>query len=263
MSRLYIIKGARPAGAAAAPAPAPAVAAPVAPAERSFASPFAAPVLSPAAAAPVPIKRPTAATGFAYPTTTTQGLSSDERQRLGYLAQQAWDVAIESDPGILTLYKEQGIKKTAAAKHWRHAQCKLATRTHAAGQIGRISEASRAHYADLESHFAMMAGQSVRAFNAAMDTGLEDDGTTLRADSKQAAFVLKRLKAAMAAKGIHMNYAVKIAKDKFAGKTVLSAKQMWNMVYTLTNRQSAKEGRGNTANRNKSQRSKPPGDQPF
>lgn len=273
-TRLYILK---PPGSSNTPAQGAQGAAPPVPAmpgqaspERAFSSPFASPVPSVAPAPAVPASdliRPTAATGHVYPTTAMQGLSRDEKSELGQLAQAAWKAAVAADPEMLEVYLRNGVKKTAAQTHWRHLQCKLATRDHVAGQIDGISKATRAHYPDLEAHFRNLGGDSVGAFNAAMGTG--DDGESLRADSKQAAWVLRQLMEEVKEAGLHPNYVKAIARNKFKGARVLNAKQIWQLIYTVRNRATAKERGGyhGSKGRNKSQRWRKPAppadDKPF
>lgn len=200
---------------------------------------------------------PVAATGHRYPATADQPLGAKERQCLAILASQAWKAARAADPDLLTVYKDSGHTASAAADAWRHQQIRYATRQHPAGQIDGLTHATRAHYKDIECHFAMLAGQTPRDFHAAMETGADALGS-LRADSAQAGFALKKLRETVATCGLHPNYSAAIIADKCKGATVLNAKQLWQMVYTLKNRANAKLGKGTTAGRNKSQRKGPP-----
>jgi hypothetical protein len=90
----------------------------------------------------------------------------------------------------------------------------------------RISEASQCHWADLKSAFEDLAGDSVAAYQ-----------TQLRDGDNKRRVALWKLTQALDAKGLQMGYAAAICRAQFKCSIEdASAKQLWNLFYTITNR---------------------------
>jgi hypothetical protein len=133
-------------------------------------------------------------------------LTTHQKARLSILARQAAEA--------------QGVSlRSADLAEWRHAisirACGL-----------RISEATQKHWTDLKSAFQDLAGQPEKAFNTQMRDG----------DNKRR-IALHKLTQELAGKGLHPSYAASICMAQF--KVPLdqaSAKQLWCLFYTISNR---------------------------
>lgn len=82
-----------------------------------------------------------------------RGLSIPQKRALAILARAAFEK--QGFPGA-----GGAMSATAACDHWRREQCMIAT-----GADG-LSEASAADFERIEAHFAALAGDDARAFNA-------------------------------------------------------------------------------------------------
>lgn len=199
--------------------------------------------------APVKPHRPHR-TGRAVPQVNNRPLSRDQKATLSVLAAEAF--AIQSRHGLV----EEGTKVDA----WRRAESIAAAGV-------RISEAKQAHYRPLLGHFQALAGKQT-ADTLANITAAEDD------PDRQA--VMQHLRNAVAGfaetpdkigekTGWHRaeSYLLTIANNQRSGVRVNTLAQLaetwpvaklWSLVYTMRNRTAAKDGRGYSADRNKSQR---------
>lgn len=94
----------------------------------------------------------------------------------------------------------------------------------------RISEATQAQWADLKAAFQMEAGEDGKAFQTQMREG----------DNKRR-IAMHKLTQALAGKGLDVGYAAKICRIQFKCELdQASAKQLWCLFYTVTNRKNAK-----------------------
>jgi hypothetical protein len=90
----------------------------------------------------------------------------------------------------------------------------------------RISEATQAHWADLKSAFQDLAGKPEKAFQTQMREG----------DNKRRV-ALYKLTGALAERGLQPAYAATICRAQFkCSLEEASAKQIWCLFYTVTNR---------------------------
>lgn len=133
-------------------------------------------------------------------------LSKEQKARLSILARKAAEVQ-----GITGGYR--------AVNEWRHE-----VSLRACGL--RISEATQANWADLKSAFEDLGGQPAKAFQTQMREG----------DNKRRV-ALWKLTQALAGKGLQPAYAESICRCQFkCGLEQASAKQLWCLFYTITNR---------------------------
>jgi hypothetical protein len=159
------------------------------------------------AAAPVkPIPAARHADDAACPDAGWKPLSKEQKARLSILARKAAEVQ-----GITGGYK--------AADAWRHEISIKACGV-------RISEATQCHWADLKSAFEDLGGRPEKAFQTQMREG----------DNKRRVAMWK-LTQALAAKGLQTAYAGVICRAQFKCQLEeASAKQLWCLFYTVTNR---------------------------
>lgn len=201
-------------------------------------------------------------------------LKPGSRAKLGFLARRAFEFQIA-----------QGfIDRTTDFEEWRHDQVMQAVRRPG------ISACDGIHFRRLKGHFEMLAGQDAAAFKSYTSTGkVKDHGPAhdtheerekwfalMRADIDQhlalgntpelqvPSMELECWMAIRDAGGpIRHPYAVDIAMDVFGVPTMqfedlvkrLGADQLKLLHHTIRNRITAKEGRGDSKARNKSQRS--------
>ena len=113
----------------------------------------------------------------------------------------------------------QGITGTKAIDAWRH-EVALKACGH------RISEATQRNWADIKSAFEDLAGRPEKAFQTQMRDG----------DNKRRV-ALYKLTQALSAKGLATTYAAAICRVQFkCPLEEASAKQLWCLFYTVTNR---------------------------
>lgn len=202
--------------------------------------------------------RPTAATGHQYPRPAgQQPLSLVQKAKLGSISLLAFEKATAADPDYLADMKAQGYTLTALRDGWRHSQCKAATAGHPAGQIDGLSKGTNAHYNTLLAHFCALAGMDVQSFEATLRDGAARGKPGRSGNSqeeiRQATYTLEQ---AMGDTGLGWPYVNAIIRNKHHTGTIadLTAVQIRNLAYTLRNRRSAQQGKGNPWHRNKSQR---------
>lgn len=135
----------------------------------------------------------------------------------------AWRRLTNYQKGRLSMLARKASVKCGISSHeeteWRREQSILACGC-------RISEATQAHWADLKSRFQDLAGEVEKAFQTQMREG----------DNKRRVAMWK-LTQALNAKGLQTTYAAAICRAQF--KCALedaSAKQLWCLFYTVTNR---------------------------
>ena len=147
---------------------------------------------------------------------------------------------------------------------WRHEQCAKCV-----GQP-RLSKCNNSHYRKLKAHFEVMAGRG--SFNNIILAGTPTTGSAPDDTYQNRQIKVKLIfdsllehgrRMTMAGKGeqcITAVYVETIARSKFKLAQVdlhkLTARQLDQLLYTVRNRMNAKEGRGDAAKRNKSQRTK-------
>ena len=131
-------------------------------------------------------------------------LSNEQKARLSILAREAYQHQ-----------KVQGM----TLEEWRHEI--------GIGVCGvRISEAVNDHWAALKRTFLDLAGKHGQAYKSALREG----------DNKRRV-AMHKLTGALAAKGLHISYAASICMTQFkCGLEEASAKQLWCLFYTVTNR---------------------------
>ena len=133
-------------------------------------------------------------------------LTNEQKARLSILARKAAEVQ-----RVAGGYK--------AVDAWRHEISIKACGV-------RISEATQSHWADLKSAFEDLGGRPEKAFHTQMREG----------DNKRR-IALWKLTQALAAKGLHPGYAAAICRAQFkCSLEDASAKQLWCLFYTVTNR---------------------------
>ena len=131
-------------------------------------------------------------------------LSREQKARLSILARQAY-----------AHQKVQGMK----VDEWRREVSQQVCGC-------RISEATQGNWADLKSAFEDLCGNVEKAFRTQMREG----------DNKRRVAMWK-LTQALAAKGLETGYAGKICRAQFKCELEeASAKQLWCLFYTITNR---------------------------
>ena len=131
-------------------------------------------------------------------------LSREQKARLSILARQA--------------YAHQGVQGMTVDE-WRREVSERACGC-------RISEATQRNWADLKSAFEDLCGQVEKAFR-----------TQLREGDNKRRVALWKLTQALAAKGLETSYAGKICRIQFkCALEEASAKQLWCLFYTITNR---------------------------
>jgi hypothetical protein len=192
-------------------------------------------------------------------------LSHLQKARLNILAKQAFERL--DAMGLI----DSGVTLTA----WRRGEQEKAT------GIASLTECRNSHFRPLMAHFLAAAGMEDRAFKTSMRTGrVKDHGPaedTHEAREMWRTKIMMELLAhgrrcdpaspdfdpaiacAVKEKGvITAAYIVQIAKFQNKGKDLatLPADKLRQIYYTCRNRIAAREGRGKTADRNKSQKAK-------
>lgn len=139
-----------------------------------------------------------------------KALTKNQKTRLAIMARKAAEV--------------QGISlKSKDLDEWRHQVCIKACGV-------RITEATQSNWADLKSAFEDLGGKPEQAFK-----------TQLREGDNKRRVAMHKLTQALAGKGLDASYAAKICNAQF--KVPLdqaSAKQLWCLFYTVTNRRNPK-----------------------
>lgn len=172
-------------------------------------------------------------------------LSNLQKARIAQLAAQAYKAQKYLD---LTL------------EEWRRSEQEIA--------CGRSSlrECTQVHFLSLVAHFQALAGDKAESKKTWSRTGRVKDSGIMHDthENRQTAMAkiteaLKEHQAAMALTGqppaVTYPYVLAIVKNQHK-KPIdqLTATQLQRLLFTVTNRISAKEGRGHSRNRNKSQR---------
>ena len=142
------------------------------------------------------------------PDASWKALSKIQKARLSMLAAKA--------------YAFQNIGPAVTLAEWRREES-----IRACGL--RISEATQAHWADLQSAFQDLAGMPGRAF-----------ATQMREGDNKRRVALHKLASELAAKGLHPSYAASICRCQY--KCALedaSAKQIWCLYFTIKNRRNS------------------------
>jgi hypothetical protein len=212
-------------------------------------------------------RRPFRASGAGRGTAARQGrlLTTAQKTALAIEARRAWDY--QRSLGLAG--PETGQSDTAAFCVWRHAQV-----LDVCGCAG-LTDAGNDNFRAIRARFLLLQGRDVPAFEMQLRTGRTRDHAapedTHEARERMRAVILGEfrahgdrlaadpaLAARVAEKGglIHAGYALALAKAKFprTAPADLSAAQLGQILYTVRNRIAAREGRGSTATRNKSQR---------
>lgn len=196
-------------------------------------------------------------------------LSNRQKAALASLARRAFE-----HQDNLGLVEAEGKSTSARFGNWRHAQ------TMEAVGISSLRECGNNHYRKIRAHFLLLLGEWDESFATTMRTGKVwqkgPDSDTHEKREEYRALMLESLirhgrrcdprsadynadvAARVAAKGgmIHHGYVIALAKDKCKGKPLdtLTAHQLFQILCTLNNRISAREGRGSAGSRNKKQR---------
>jgi hypothetical protein len=180
-------------------------------------------------------------------------LSNRQKAALAQLARQAWDALDEL--GLVA--DVPGESAAARFTCWRRAQ--------QAEAVGRESlrDCRNDDYRPLRAHFNSLLGRDDRAFDDLMRTGpgpkAENAEDTREARERQKALISAAVRQHQAAGGsIHPGYVLAIARRKFRRPQLrdfldLSAGQLAQLLWTVRNRIAAKEGRGASGKRNRSQ----------
>jgi hypothetical protein len=197
-------------------------------------------------------------------------LSNAQKSAISQTARQAFEV--QDRAGLVDESGSESARFTA----WRHGQ-----QTEAVG-VGSLRDCGNDHYRPLMAHFLCLAGKDDTAFRYQLRTGrVKDHGAledTHENRETQRALILAALlehghrcnearaeyDAALAKTvadkggGITAGYVVSLAKMKCKGRALdsLTAAELAQILWTVRNRISAREGKGKTGTRNKSQRKK-------
>lgn len=168
------------------------------------------------------MKKLTPPSAFRTPPSGDRGLNvlltTEEKQKLAILAAQAHGVMARAG---------------ATDEHVDEFRHRIALQ--ACGR--RISEATRRDFNDIKAAFLVILGHTKAALNAAD-----------RASTEGSRIALHKLRAALAEHGLHEGYAESICRRQFkCGLHEASAKQLWNLFYTVTNRGRSKERQSHRA----------------
>jgi hypothetical protein len=215
----------------------------------------------PSAKAERPRRRPVASSNG-------KPLSNPQKAAISQTARDAF--IIQDRAGLV---EEKG-NDTARLAAWRHNQ------QVEAGFPASLRDCGNNHYRGLMAYFLCLAGKDDSAFRYQLRTGrVKDHGAiedTHENRETQRKLIMDALlehgrrcdpahadydadiAAKVTEKGgiITAGYVIGLAKHKCKGRSLdsLTAGELWQILYTVRNRISAKEGRGKTFTRNKSQR---------
>lgn len=219
------------------------------------------------------MSRPEAARPAArVPLSSGKPLSNAQKAAISQTARQAFD--IQDRAGQVDGWGSDSKR----FETWRREQ-----QAQAVG-IASLRECGNNHYRPLMSHFLCLAGKHDTAFTYTVKTGrVKDHGQaedTHESRETRRALIMQALvdhghrcdnlsdryephtAASVAAKGglITAGYVIAIAKGKCRGKALdsLTATQLDQILYTVRNRISAREGKGDTQKRNNAQRKNAP-----
>lgn len=184
-------------------------------------------------------------------------LTRKQKASLAQLARKAFDHL--DDLGLLT--DVPGGSTSARFAAWRRAQ-----QAEAVGHAS-LTTCSNDHFRPLRAHFNALLGRDDVAFQDHMRSGpghtATDADDTREARERIKALIAQAVRDHQAAGGtIGPAYVLTIARRKFRRPRLsdfldLSAGQLSQLLYTVCNRIAAKEGRGDTTQRNRSQRRRP------
>lgn len=212
---------------------------------------------------------PRRGSGHRVASSSGKPLSTRQKAVISQTARQAFD--IQDRAGLID---GSAVSDSKRFETWRRAQ-----QAEAIG-ISSLRECGNNHYRPLMAHFLVLAGKDDSAFRLAVRTGrVKDHGAiedTHENRETQRALIMQALvdhshrcdalhkdyDADIAAKVeaaggiITPGYVIAIAKNKCKGRGLdsLTARELSQIHWTITNRIAAKEGRGTPASRNKSQR---------
>jgi len=197
-------------------------------------------------------------------------LSADQKATLCQLARQAFD-----HQDALGLIDVAGSSDNARFQAWRRAE-----QLRAVG-IDSLTECRNSHYRTLRGHFNVLLGREDKGFRDFTRTGRVRDRGPVEDTHEAREMWRKKILDELLAHGrrcdpaspdfdaaiacvvkekgrITAHYIVQIAKRQNAGKDLgsLPADKLRLIYYTCRNRIAAREGRGETADRNKGQRGK-------
>ena len=138
-------------------------------------------------------------------------LSREQKARLSILAREAF---AKRHPGSLAGME----RRITEFRHEEAIRC--------CGK--RVSEAAQRDYLPLKAHFQDLAGNSGAALN-----------TLMRSESEPRRVALHKLTQECRARQLSMSYPASICKRQFGcDLPQASAKQLWNLVFTVRNRRS-------------------------
>lgn len=195
-------------------------------------------------------------------------LSNPQKSTISQTARQAFNV--QDRAGLI----EGTGSDTVRFEQWRRAEQEKCT------GIASLRACGNNHYRGLMAHFLTLAGKDDSAFRYQLRTGRVKDhgaigdthenreeqrkliveallGHGRRCDPKSAEYD-EDIAAAVAEKGgiITQAYVITIARAKCRGRSLdsITATELKQILWTVRNRIAAREGRGKTSKRNKSQR---------
>ncbi len=203
------------------------------------------------------------------PVASSNGKPLSNRQKAAISQTAAAAFLVQDRAGLV---EEKG-SDTARCNAWRHSQQK------AAGFPASLRDCGNNHYRGLMAHFLCLAGKDDSAFRYQMRTGrVKDHGAiedTHENRETQRKLIMDELlahghrcdpahadhdpdtAAKVLEKGavITAGYVIALAKGKCKGRSLdsLTARELSQILWTLKNRIAAREGRGSTATRNKTQ----------
>lgn len=158
-------------------------------------------------------------------------LSRDQKRIIAQLARQAYD-RWEGREAFEAINSDRS--RTACFEAWRHCEQGKAI------GLQSLCECTQAHYARLKAHFEALVG-------------LDPTPTLVRDRDNPRRIALHKLTEALAAAGLATSYAAAICRRQYrCALDEASAKQLWNLFYTVRNRR-----------KERAQPAQPPCDNPF
>jgi len=212
-----------------------------------------------------------------YPDTRAQSISSEEIKRLAMASVLAWEkyaeeIAAEGS-SVQAMSRELKMSLKDMQDEWRHTHVKAAT----AGRATGLRGLKREDYNTVLGHFLNLAGLTEAAFRQfikAEPTNHGDTGANAAQSARAVDGILRKMEAHFAtqvkekepdapASRIREAAAHRVAaylrtieERKYAGQSwvSLSAKEQWQLYWTLKNRLADMTGAENPERRNKLQR---------
>lgn len=195
---------------------------------------------------------------------TKSGLTNLQKSHLSQLAAKAYASMEKMD----LIDNPSALSRSAHMTEWRHEE------TRKACGLASLKEATNSHFRSIKAHFLHLLGDDAGAFEMQMKTG-KPYGRSEKKDTHESRETARHLIISELNHHYHRSrsphwcdaitenggtitapYVEAIARAQFQTDRLdsLTAAQLTRLLYTVRNRIAAREGRGKTADRNKSQR---------